>query len=249
MPRGEPSVWPGRSEPQPEWSDERRRIYQIVELVDAMQQRATVDFESLLREINATTVASVSGAQYASITVIESDHGIASLAATHPVPTLLDDIQRQLGEGPCLSAAWNQHVISIDDLHTETRWPRYRDAAMRRTPVRSVVSFRLFGDPKNLAALNLYAEPAHAFGEGSIQLGLVFAAHTSVAWNMMRRHEQFRSALASRDVIGQAKGILMERFDLNAVAAFDLLRKMSQESNTKLVDVAEKLVNHDRHRE
>jgi AmiR/NasT family two-component response regulator len=64
----------------------------------------------------------------------------------------------------------------------------------------------------------------------------------------MRRHEQFRSALASRDLIGQAKGILMERFDLNAVTAFDLLRKLSQESNTKLVDVADRLVNRDRRR-
>ena len=114
--------------------------------------------------------------------------------------------------------------------------------------MRSVVSFRLFGDPHDLAALNLLAEPPHAFDEESIELGLIFAAHTTVAWNMMRRHEQFRSALASRDLIGQATGILMKRFDLNAVAAFDLLRKLSQESNTKLVDVADRLVKRDRRR-
>ena len=62
---------------------------------------------------------------------------------------------------------------------------------------------------------------------------------------MLRRQEQFRSVLASRDIIGQAKGILMGRFDINAVAAFDLLRKISQESNTKIVDVARRLVSLD----
>ena len=133
-------------------------------------------------------------------------------------------------------------MVAIEDLSTETRWPRYRDAALPLTPIRSILSFRLFSDGKGLAALNLYAEGAHKFDEESVELGLIFAAHTSVAWNTMRRTEQFRSALASRDVIGQAKGILMERFAIDAFAAFDLLRRLSQESNVKLIDIAEKVV-------
>jgi len=108
--------------------------------------------------------------------------------------------------------------------------------------VRSIVSFQLFGEGKSIAALNLYAEPARAFDDESVELGLVFAAHTTVAWNMMRRQEQFSSALASRDLIGQAKGILMERFGINALAAFELLRRLSQESNTRLADIARRLV-------
>lgn len=221
-------------------------MYQVLELVDTMQRNATTDFESVLREINATTVESVPGAQYAGVTVIDDNSAVSSLAATHSYPAVLDAVQRDVGEGPCLSAAWNLQVISIDDLSAETRWPRYRDIAMERTPVRSIVSFRLFGDTNKIAALNLYAEQAHAFDEESIEMGLIFAAHTTVAWNMMRRQEQFRSALASRDLIGQAKGILMERFNINAVAAFDMLRRVSQDSNTRLVDVAENLVNLDR---
>jgi AmiR/NasT family two-component response regulator len=92
------------------------------------------------------------------------------------------------------------------------------------------------------ASLNRYAESPDAFDDESVELGLVFAAHTSVAWNSMRREQQFRSALASRDAIGQAKGILMERFNIDAIAAFELQRRVSQESNTRLTDIAERLV-------
>ena len=76
---------------------------------------------------------------------------------------------------------------------------------------------------------------------------MIFATHTALAWNMLRRDEQFRSALASRDVIGQAKGMLMERFGIDAVRAFDLLKRLSQDSNTPLHEVAERLTSSGRH--
>ena len=79
-------------------------------------------------------------------------------------------------------------------------------------------------------------------GPETREIGLVFAAHSSVAWNAARRDEQFKKALASRDVIGQAKGMLMERYGVNAIQAFELLRKLSQDSNTPLTQVAADLV-------
>ena len=226
-------------------SDERTQMFALLQQVDDVQRAETDGFESTLRAIGEATVASVPGARYAGLTIVKGTKVVNTLAATHRYPVLLDDVQREFSEGPCLSAAWTHHVIHIDDLAAETRWPRYRDAAMTRTPVRSIVSFRLFGDGKLSAALNLYAESAGAFDEESVELGLVFAAHTSVAWNSMRRQQQFRSALASRDLIGQAKGILMERFNIDAVAAFELLRRLSQDSNTRLTDIAERLIRTD----
>lgn len=222
-------------------SVEREHMYSMLQQVNELQQRGDVDLETALREINASSVASIPGARYGGITMVE-EAGINTLAATHDYATVLDDIQRDAHEGPCLSAAWDQHTIRIDDLASETRWPRYRDAAIERTPVRSVISFRLFQEGSALAALNFYAESEGVFDEESVEVGLIFAAHTTVAWNLMRREHQFRSALASRDVIGQAKGVLMERFSIDAAAAFELLRKLSQQSNTKLVDVAERLI-------
>ena len=77
-------------------------------------------------------------------------------------------------------------------------------------------------------------------------MGLIFATHTALVWNMMRRDQQFRSALVSRDIIGQAKGRLMERFDIDAAEAFELLRQLSQESNTPIAHIAQRVVTGDR---
>ncbi|AQT82973.1 hypothetical protein B1R94_20650 [Mycolicibacterium litorale] len=217
-------------------------MFDVLRKVDGLQRLDETDFDASLLSINNTTVASVPGAQYAGLTITGGPDGVSTLAATHTYPALLDGVQAEFNEGPCLSAAWFQHTIHIDDLAADARWPHYRAAALARTPVRSILSFRLFGDGHVAGALNLYADNPGAFDDDSIELGLIFAAHTSVAWNSLRREQQFRSALASRDLIGQAKGMLMERFDIDAVAAFDLLRKLSQESNTRLVDIAERLL-------
>jgi AmiR/NasT family two-component response regulator len=90
--------------------------------------------------------------------------------------------------------------------------------------------------------LNFYAEHSNAFDDEAAELGLILATHTAVGWNMVRRDEQFRSALASRDIIGQAKGMVMERFKIDAVQAFELLKRLSQNSNTPLAAVARQLV-------
>lgn len=232
--------------PDVELTRERRSMFEVAQRVDEAQRRGDTDVENVLRHILSTTVTSVPGAQYAGITVIDPSGAVSSLAPTHDYPAVLDGVQGSTGEGPCLSAAWMQHTILIDDLATETRWPRYRAEALDRTPVRSVLSFQLYTEGRESAALNFYAQSNGVFDEESVELGLLFAAHTSLAWNSLRRERQFRSALGTRDVIGQAKGILMERFDIDAVAAFDLLRKLSQENNTKLSDIAQRVVGTER---
>ena len=73
-------------------------------------------------------------------------------------------------------------------------------------------------------------------------MGLIFATHMAVAWNSARRDEQFRMALASRDTIGQAKGMIMERYGIGAIQAFEMLRKLSQDSNMPLARIAQELV-------
>ena len=109
---------------------------------------------------------------------------------------------------------------------------------LAETPIRSIMAFQLFIAGETMGALNVYAEQPHAFGQESRNIGLVFAAHSSVAWNSARRDEQFKRALASRDLIGQAKGMIMERYGVDAVQAFELLRKLSQDSNVPLIKVA-----------
>jgi GAF domain-containing protein len=133
-------------------------------------------------------------------------------------------------------------MMYVDDLNVDQRWPRYQRDALEATPIRSIASYELSADDKSMAALNFYADHPHAFGNESLEIGGIFAAHVALAWSMMRRQDQFRSALASRDTIGQAKGVIMERFNLDAVEAFELLTRLSQQSNTKLIDIAKALI-------
>jgi GAF domain-containing protein len=193
-------------------------------------------------ELVASAARHVPGAQHVGITMANVSDGISTVAASHTYPVLLDKIQQHHREGPCVSAAWQHATVHIDDLELDDRWPRYRRDVLDQTPIRSVLAFELFAHEETTGALNFYAERPHAFAKESIELGLIFATHISLAWAALRRQEQFRSALASRDLIGQAKGMIMERYRVDAVRAFELLKQLSQRSNTKLVEVAQKLI-------
>lgn len=216
-------------------------VAQLAQLVSSLERDET-DTTAGLSKLIGNGVLHVAGSQYAGITLAERSRAVTNVAATHRYPVLLDEIQNRYGEGPCVEAAWRQHVMHVDDLTKDERWPRYRRHALEETPIRSILSYELFVDRVSMAALNFYADRPHAFPDDSVELGAVYATHIALAWSMLRRQDQFRSALASRDMIGQAKGIIMERFSLDAVEAFELLTRLSQQSNTRLVDVAKSLI-------
>jgi GAF domain-containing protein len=177
----------------------------------------------------------------------DSDTVIAELAEhAAAVPVLLDEIQQRYQEGPCLTAAWEEKIIHVADLEIDDRFPSYRRDVLAETPIRTIMSFQLFIADETMGALNVYAERPNVFVPESKTMGLIFAAHSSVAWNSARREEQFKKALASRDIIGQAKGMIMERYGVDAVQAFELLRKLSQDSNVPLQQVASDLVSNSR---
>lgn len=211
-------------------------------LVRTLDQRPHVDSDGALDELTANLLGHMSCAQHAGVTLTTTAGDVQTLSATGPYPGVLDDIQRRYGEGPCLAAAWRHHVVRVDDICGEERWPAYCRDAAARTPIRSILAFELFTGQGSTGALNFYAESSDAFDDEAVELGLILATHAALAWHMVRRDEQFRSALASRDVIGQAKGMLMERFDLDAVQAFELLKRLSQNTNIPLAGVAQQLV-------
>ena len=169
--------------------------------------------------------------------------GITTPAATGEQPRTLDALQQEHQEGPCFAAATEHDSYFISDLRTEQRWPSFQSDAVVQTPIRSIASFTLFTTRDTVGALNLYANEPDAFDQQARDLGYVFAAHAATVWGALQRSEQFQSALASRDIIGQAKGMVMERYNLNAIQAFELLRKLSQNSNIRLLEIANRLVN------
>ena len=214
----------------------------IAELVQDLYGRPDTDSDTVIAELAENAAVEVPGAQYAGVTITRNAKHIDTPAATHKWPILLDEIQQRHREGPCLTAAWEEKTIHVADLETDERFPLYARDVLAQSPIRSVMAFQLFIAGETMGALNVYAEQAHAFGAETKTIGLIFAAHSSVAWNAARRDDQFKRALASRDVIGQAKGMIMERYRVDAVRAFELLRKLSQDSNVPLMQVATELV-------
>jgi hypothetical protein len=214
----------------------------IAEIVQQLHGRADADSDTVIAELAEHAAVEIPGAQYAGVTVTRNAQHIDTPAATHKWPILLDEIQQLHREGPCLTAAWEEKTIHVADLETDVRFPLYRRDALEQTPIRSVMAFQMFIVGETMGALNVYAEQPHAFDQASRDIGMIFAAHSSVAWNSARRDEQFKRALASRDTIGQAKGMIMERYGVDALRAFEVLRKLSQDSNVPLVQVAAELV-------
>jgi hypothetical protein len=155
----------------------------------------------------------------------------------------LDQLQTELNEGPALSALRERRTVFIKNMSEETRWPNFVAAA---TPlgVHCMLSFRLFVIGGSLGALNLYGAAPEALTQDSIAIGEIFAQHAAVAMAGAAAEEQMHSAVATHDIIGQAKGILMHRDNLTGLQAFAALTRASQETNIRLVNVARWLVNH-----
>lgn len=217
-------------------------VRDLAELLQQLDRRHSADTEAVLDELTASSLTHMPNAQHAGITVARPDGSLRTVAATDGYPVLLDEIQQRHQAGPCLTAAYQHQLIRVDDVAHERRWPNFCREVADRTAIRSILAFQLFATDGTIGALNFHAERPHAFDDDDVELGLALATNTALVWHMVRRDEQFRSALATRDVIGQAKGMIMERFDIDAVQAFELLRRLSQKSNTALVDLAQRLV-------
>jgi GAF domain-containing protein len=206
----------------------------------AQEMQAQSDTPATLRSIVDASITLVPGARWAGISLIRKRHVIPQ-APSDLLVAELDQLQTDLGEGPCLSALRDHHTVHIDDMAAETRWPRFVRAAVERG-VRSLLSFQLFVREENLGALNLYSDGVATFTEESVVIGELFAQHAAVAMVGAAERTQFHSALASRDAIGQAKGILMHRDQLTAFEAFELLVRTSQNVNMKVVNIAHWLI-------
>ncbi|GGF18883.1 GAF and ANTAR domain-containing protein [Williamsia phyllosphaerae] len=215
---------------------------QVAKLQDA--EVSDDDVEKLLLSLTGGAVAAIPDARHASITVVERGE-VVTIASTDPVAERVDELQTKHDIGPCLDAAWEQHPVLIEDYTTDERWPRFIEDVVAQTAVRSSLSFQLHRDETSMSAFNIHADSVHAFDAEAQRVGSVFAANTALALHSQTWSHQFDEALASRDDIGQAKGILMERYTVDADQAFAMLKQISQTSNTKLVELARRLIDID----
>jgi GAF domain-containing protein len=217
-----------------------RHLGDVMSRVARELQEEHGDVEATLQAITKGAVATVPGAEECSISYVIGRTKVEPRAGTGELPRYLDMLQQELEQGPCLDAIWESEVVRVDDLGADGRWPRFAARAAEQG-IGSMLCFQLFVAGDQLGAMNLYSSRPHAFdGEGQ-EIGHMFAGHAAVALAGAEHEEQLRAGMNSRDLIGQAKGILMERFRLTALQAFDVLSRVSQELNRKLVDVAAEL--------
>nr|WP_246315718.1 GAF and ANTAR domain-containing protein [Kineococcus aurantiacus] len=193
-----------------------------------------------MQEVLTSASALVGGVEHASLSVVRGRRQVWSAAVTSDLARRFDRTQEELGEGPCLDAMFTEPVVRTDDLLTDPRWPRLA-ARSADLGVRSMLCFQLFVHRGTLGGLNLLSSREGAFDDDAAVVGSMIAAHAAVALADAQQLEDLSTALRHRDVIGQAKGILMERFKVDADQAFALLARVSQERNVKLHALAEEL--------
>src|SRR6476469_8822398 len=197
--------------------------------------------EEVLSGVTAAAKELIPGADTAGVLLIGKGGKFESIAGTSELPYRLDELQMKFSEGPCVEAALDELIVRTEDFRSEHRWPRY-SAAVVEIGVLSGLSFKLYTADRTAGALNLFSFKVNAFNAQDETIGVVLAAHAAAAILASRQGEQLQSALSTRDRIGQAKGIIMERFGIDDIRAFGMLRQLSQDTNTKLLDLAQRVI-------
>jgi GAF domain-containing protein len=208
-----------------------------------------LSMEELLQTVSELTRSVMPGNPEASVCLLVKERP-TTLASTGQLATDLDERQYAEGHGPCLHAARTGELTEVRDTRTDGRWPDYLPRAVAHGNLSSLsVPLRISEEERVTGALNIYARRPDAFDEASRDVATRFAPYAAVAAGNLHAYESardmaenLRTALESRAVIDQAKGILMERYRLTADQAFQLLAQASMHQNRKVRDVADTLV-------
>ncbi|MET3807986.1 GAF domain-containing protein [Nakamurella sp. UYEF19] len=194
----------------------------------------------LVDQIVEGAIRLVPGAQHAAVVTADQQGRLsAAVVAGNGVPRRVMALQNEWQEGPCRDAIADGKLIVAPDVATDIRWPSFAPAAASEG-AGSMLCIPLVVNSRTLGALTLIGH-ADAFDDEAQSLGRVFAAHAAIALAAARTATNLNTALSSRDVIGQAKGILMERFRITPELAFTALVKASADANVKLRTVCEEL--------
>ncbi|MFD5912624.1 GAF and ANTAR domain-containing protein [Streptomyces massasporeus] len=205
--------------------------------VASQQLHETLTPHSTLRTAVRLAVHLMPGAEHAGISVIERDK-IRTLAWTDEAVRSAESRYTGREQHGLWDQLWNSPVARITDSEADDGWD-----VLAALGLRSALSLRLRTDRRRLTVLTAYARKPGAFDEEATRVGQLFSAHVSIALDSATVREQLTEAMHTRDLIGQATGILMERQGIDATAAFESLVRASQRENVKLRDLARRIVN------
>ena len=202
--------------------------------------------EDILARAVDLSVVTIEASEFAGAFLLAGD-SVSAQVGTDPIVDEVDALQLSIGQGPCLDAVAQKLTFYADELGTDPRWPEFGREAEAKG-LRSLLALPMATDG-TLGALNLYARYPQAFGVIDRARGLLLASMVRFACSAARSHEDeerraenLHAALITRELIGQAQGILIERERISADQAFHVPRQASQHLNVKLREVARDLV-------
>lgn len=217
---------------------DQKEAAELAEIAVEMASQTTLNetLAEIIERARQTTSGDAAGV------MIRHRDRVEPLAATNPLVQQADALQLSCGEGPCLAAALaGPDFTIISDAATDERWPIW-GPKVADLGWHSVLSLRLSTSNEVLGALNIYARTKAAFDDDDADIAGVFGRHASVALASALEVSNLRKAISARHVVGQAQGILMERFDVNSEQAFSILRRYSQDNNVKLRVIADHVI-------
>ena len=207
----------------------------FAELEHQIERQPSVS--QVLEETVRLAVEAIPGAELAGVSWCARKKQMETPFATDEVVNRIDALQYELDEGPALAATEDGASVLVKDLLLETRWPQFTLAA-RDLGISSVLSCQLSSPRTLLGSLNLYSRQPDAFDAESVEMAQIYAAHASIVLAGRSLESNLKTAVDSRGTIGQAMGILIERYKINPTQAFDMLVKGSQDKHLKLRDLA-----------
>jgi len=215
--------------------------------VMAQRLRDGHSVEEIQQIVVESAVDLIDGCDRAAIGILDGDT-FRSAAATDDVMRLIDELQNQVGEGPCLEASTDGIVQVDNDITVASRWPELAKVVVERTPVRAMMGVPLVDEGHRDGALNVFSDRTDVFDDDAVATAAILASFASVALAGARhsaRASQLEEGLATNREIGAAVGILMATHKISQDDAFDLLSKASQRLNRKLRDIATGIVHGD----
>lgn len=211
---------------------------------------AGVESSEVLDAICRTAVDVIPGADHACISTLDDRQQLRTQAASDDVARLMDKLESEAQEGPCLDSIVEDSVQHDADISDGTKWPRLAELTLGRTPVRGMVGYQLMDGLGSRAAFNVFSDTPGALTAEAVDVGAVLAAFTSVALAAAERQttaDNLRRGLESNREIGKAVGLLMAAHKVDDEEAFQILRSASSRTNTKLAELAKRI--NESHRE
>jgi GAF domain-containing protein len=221
--------------------DDRQDIADaLTEAARGISRRGSL--EQTLNSIVEVAQDSLPGFDQVGISLLHRKGNVETKAATGELVWTLDRLQYELGEGPCVETLHDKLIVEAPNVRHDQRWPRYVPRAVAEGLTAQLALKLYLDDQGTLGGLNIYSTTREDIDAEAVHMAELFAAHAAIALGHAQERQNLNEALHSRKVIGQAIGMVMERYHLSEDRAFAFLVRASSHANIKLRDVAQNLV-------